>query len=202
MAWTMQGNLRGPQGPKGDQGDQGPPGEDGAGIAISGSVATYAALPTNLGPGDAGAGYLVEADGKLYIWNGTAFPSDGNGVEFRGPQGPQGIKGDQGDQGIQGIQGPKGDTGNAGSDGTAATIVVGTVTTGAPGSNASVQNVGTANAAELNFTIPRGDKGDQGEAGINGTRWHFGTGAPGAVAGAIPGDAYLDMADGTVYRLS
>ncbi len=65
-------------------------GADGAGIEIAGSVATHAALPGGLGPGNAGEGYLVEADGKLYIWSGTAFPADGSGVEFRGPQGAAG----------------------------------------------------------------------------------------------------------------
>lgn len=202
MAWQVQGNLRGPQGPKGDQGDQGPRGEDGAGIEITGSVATYGDLPTGLGPEDAGSGYLVEADGKLYIWTGTTFPPNGSGVEFRGPQGIQGPKGDKGDKGDTGDTGPKGDTGNTGTPGTAATVAVGTVTTGAAGSNASVQNVGTANAAEFNFTIPRGDKGEAGANGLDGTRWHFGTGAPGTIPGAVPGDAYLDMADGTVYRLN
>lgn len=39
----------------------------------------------------------------------------------------------------------------------AATVEVGTVTTGAPGTEASVTNSGTANAAVLDFTIPRGD---------------------------------------------
>ena len=202
MAWQVQGNLRGPQGPKGDQGDPGPRGEDGAGIEISGSVATYGDLPTGLGPGDAGAGYLVEADGKLYIWTGTAFPANGAGVEFRGPEGPQGPKGDKGDKGDPGDPGPKGDPGNTGSPGTAATIAVGAVTTGAPGSSASVQNVGTATAAEFNFTIPRGDKGDAGDDGRDGSRWFFGTGAPGTIVGAVPGDAYLDTADGSVYQLS
>lgn len=111
MAWEVSGNIRGPQGP---EGPQGPKGNDGAGIEIAGSVATYADLPSGLTPADAGDGYLVEADGKLYIWSGTAFPADGAGVEFRGPQGP---KGDQGIQGIQGIQGAKGDQGEQGPAG-------------------------------------------------------------------------------------
>ena len=144
MAWTVSGNIRGPQGP---EGPQGPTGADGAGIEIAGSAATYAALPTGLTAADAGDGYLVEADGKLYIWNGTSFPVNGAGVEFRGPQGPQGpggdqgiqgiqgAKGDQGDQGIQGIPGVKGDTGDAGAAST--TGVRGSrwyTGTGAPGS--------------------------------------------------------------------
>jgi hypothetical protein len=126
MAWQSVGTLKGPQGAQGPQGEQGPqgiqgpPGEDGAGIEIAGSVANYAALPSDLGPDDAGDGYLVQADGKLYIWDGDSFPADGGGVEFRGPQGPQGIQGETGPQGPQGIQGETGATGPqgpAGADG-------------------------------------------------------------------------------------
>lgn len=262
MAWQVQGNIRGPQGPEGPQGPPGPAGEDGAGIELAGSVPTYADLPDDLGPEDAGSGYLVQADGKLYIWDGTQWPADGAGVAFRGPQGPEGPEGPEGPQGPQGEQGPKGDTGNPGADGAAATIDVGTVSTGAagsgasvqnvgtpnqavfdfviprgdkgdtgdpgpkgdpgdegppgeaatiavgttstgsPGSNAVVTNVGTANAAVFNFTIPRGAQGAAGEDGRDGTRWFTGTGAPGTVSGAVPGDFYLDVADGTVYELS
>lgn len=54
------------------------------------------------------------------------------------------------------VQGKKGDPGNAGA---AATIQIGTVTTGAPGTQASVANVGTADAAILNITIPQGTPG-------------------------------------------
>lgn len=63
----------------------------------------------------------------------------------------------------------KGDTGPqgaAGSSGAAATITIGTVTTGAAGTNAVVTNVGTATAAKLNFTIPRGATGATGPSGV------------------------------------
>lgn len=46
--------------------------------------------------------------------------------------------------------------------GLSGTITIGTVTTGAAGSSASVVNVGTPEAAILNITIPRGDKGEDG----------------------------------------
>lgn len=137
MAWGQIASIKGPQGDQGPQGAQGiqgiqgPPGQDGAGIEIAGSVATYANLPTGLTSADAGDGYLVQADGKLYIWDGSAFPANGAGVEFRGPQGPQGIQGEtgpQGTQGIQGIQGIQGPQGDAGARG--ATWYTGT---GAPG---------------------------------------------------------------------
>lgn len=52
-------------------------------------------------------------------------------------------------------------------------VTVGETTTGAPGSNATVTNSGTASAPVLNFTIPRGDKGEtgpKGEPGIQGPK--------------------------------
>lgn len=52
-----------------------------------------------------------------------------------------------------------------GDQGPAGTIAVGTVTTGDPGTDVEVENVGTASAAVLNFTIPRGDQGDPGSGG-------------------------------------
>ena len=48
----------------------------------------------------------------------------------------------------------------------------------------------------------KGDKGDPGTAGASGSRWFTGTGAPGAVSGAVVGDLYLDTASGNVYALS
>ena len=82
----------------------------------------------------------------------------------------KGDKGDQGLQGIQGVQGVKGDTGakgDRGATGAAATVRIGTVTTGAPGSEAVVTNVGTANDAVFNFTLPRGEKGADGGIDID-----------------------------------
>lgn len=66
---------------------------------------------------------------------------------------------------------PKGDKGEAGlngNDGKAATIKLGTVTTGNPGTSVQITNSGSESAAILNFTIPRGDTGSNGEKGDNG----------------------------------
>ena len=68
-----------------------------------------------------------------------------------GPMGPQGPQGATGATGPQGPQGPQGATG---AQGTAATIQIGTVTELAPGETPIVTNVGTENAAILNFQIP------------------------------------------------
>lgn len=77
----------------GNTGPQGDPGPAGESIEIAGSVATYGDLPDDLTSGDAGKGYLVEADGLLYIWDGTAFPTNGNGVAFKGDKGDPGNDG-------------------------------------------------------------------------------------------------------------
>lgn len=124
---------------------------------------------------------------KLKNTGGPIGPQGPQGVQGpQGPQGPQGqtgAKGDKGDKGDagatgpQGPQGPKGDQGTPGAPGAAATVTVGTTTTGAPGTNASVTNSGTSSAAVLNFTIPRGAKGEQGIQGPAGD-----PGTPGAAA--------------------
>lgn len=58
--------------------------------------------------------------------------------------------------------------GGGGAPGQAATITVGETITGEPGTDASVVNVGTSNAAVLEFTIPRGASGTNGKDGVNG----------------------------------
>lgn len=158
--------IPGPQGPagndgapgeKGEKGDKGDKGEPGAGIAISGEVATYADLPTDLTEADAGKSYIVRADGLLYIWSGTSFPTDGNGTTFvgpkgdkgdQGPQGPKGDKGDQGEQGEQGIQGERGLQGEQGEQGIQGEV-------GPQGPQGP--------------TGPQGEKGDPGKDGSDAT---------------------------------
>lgn len=52
--------------------------------------------------------------------------------------------------------------GEPGEDGKAATIRIGQTITSQPGISAKVENVGTMSAAILNFTIPKGEKGNDG----------------------------------------
>ena len=66
-------------------------------------------------------------------------------------------------------------SGAQGIQGEAATIAIGQVLTGEPGTNASVENVGTANAAILNITIPRGNPGTDGTNGTDGAPGQDGT---------------------------
>ena len=46
-----------------------------------------------------------------------------------------------------------------------ALVEIGETTTGEPGTDAVVENVGTETHAVLNFTIPQGEHGEQGEPG-------------------------------------
>ena len=124
---------RGPQGATGPQGPKGDKGEQGTGVTIKGRYDSLSALIAAHPKGNEGDAYMVGVN--LYAWSGTEWIDCGN------------------------IQGPKGDKGDTG---TAATIEVGTVTTGAAGSSASVTNSGTSTNAVLNFTIPRGNPGDDG----------------------------------------
>lgn len=71
---------------------------------------------------------------------------------------PRGDKGEQGDPGKDGSDGING------HDGYAATIKIGEVTTLEAGEQATVINIGTENAAILNFGIPRGENGKDGES--------------------------------------
>ena len=76
----------------------------------------------------------------------------------------------QGEQWIQGIQWPQWETW---ATGTAATITVWSTTTWAAWSSASVTNSWTSSAAVLDFTIPKGDKGDKWDTG---NTWATGNG--------------------------
>src|SRR5699024_5137985 len=71
--------------------------------------------------------------------------------------------GAEGAQGPEGPQGPAGADGAPGANGADATIEIGDVTTVDSKEQAAVENVGTATAAILNFSIPKGEKGDKGD---------------------------------------
>lgn len=159
------GTLKGPQGDKGEPGEKG---EDGTGVNIKGSVETSSALPPT---GEEGDAYVVQETGNLWIWDTDSSAFIDTGAQIKGPKGDTGAKGDPGD---------------------AATVTVGSVTTGEPGTNATVVNVGNENAAQLNFTIPRGAQGPAGP-GVS-----VGSGAP-IEAGTI-GQCYIDIATGDLYR--
>lgn len=157
LQWTLQGNLRGAKG---------------EGFEIKKTYASISAM--NAGYANDGVpfgGFVMISsnvddpdNAKLYVKGETAYTFV---TDFSG---------------AQGIKGETGEKGEKGNTGTAATIQVGSVTTGAAGSQASVTNVGSANAAVLNFSIPKGDKGDRGDKGETGAAATIQVGS--AVAGA------------------
>lgn len=66
-------------------------GRDGTSVAIQDRVATYGDLPAGLTPDNKGYAYVVQADGLLYIWNGSSWPANGEGVPFKGDKGSTGL---------------------------------------------------------------------------------------------------------------
>mgnify|MGYP002764737004 FL=1 len=100
-------------------------GDKGDGLKIDGSVPTYADLPT-LTAADMGKTYLVDADGRLYFWSGTAWPASGAGLLIKGEDGVTPNIGANGhwwigttDTGVQ-AQGEDGAPGTPGADGKSA----------------------------------------------------------------------------------
>lgn len=138
----------GPQGPMGPQGPAGADGKDGLSLYVEDIYETLAKLEAAFPVGNDKM-YMVEENGECYIWSerNGAWTSVGKLQGATGPQGPAGATG---------VQGPAG------------TIEIGSVTTGEAGTSASVENVGTAQAAVLNIVIPRGNAGAQGPTGPTG----------------------------------
>ena len=139
--------------PKGNKGDTGASGGSGETTVVNPTITI--GTVTN---GDT-ASATITGDSPNYTLN-LVLPKGAKGDT--GAAGTDGAKGDKGDKG------EKGDTGAKGADGQTPTFTVGTVSTGAAGSTATVTITGTAPNYVLNFTIPKGDKGDVGEAGSGG----------------------------------
>lgn len=111
-------------------------------------------------------GVLAE---RLCAWELTAYGGDPateadwahplSVVQFDAPlrQRADSLGGDPAEAPAVDLRGP------AGADGTSATVAVGDTTTLPPGSSATVENVGTASAAVLNFGIPA--------PGLSGVVW-------------------------------
>lgn len=182
-------------------GANGVKGDPGKGLTILGYYASASSLSSVDNPQVGDCYGIGSAPFDYYIYNGSSWDNHGK---------LQGAKGDTG-VGIASIartsgngaagttdtytitftddttttftvyNGADGQAGAKGDAGDAATIAVGTVTTASPGSNAEVTNVGTSNAAVLNFKIPRGADGQAGAdgRGIVSFSRTSGDGAPG-----------------------
>lgn len=146
--------IQGETGPQGPQGIQGVKGDTGTATTIKGSVPTVGALPST--GNTAGDGYIVDADGDLYVWSGTAWTSVGQIVGPQGPTGPQGIQGATGLTGATGPQGPQGPQGIQGDTGA-------TGATGPQGPQ-GIQGI----QGEVGPTGPQGIQGIQGDTGATG----------------------------------
>ena len=155
--------LRGLQGVKGDQGPKGDKGDDGTSVTIAGNVDTATELPTGLGAGDAGTGYITNNDGNLHVWSGTAW------VDVGPIRGPKGDKGDPGPQGEPGLNGAKGDTGATGATGPKGDPGP-EGPQGAPGAKGAKGDPGdTGPEGPQGAPGPKGDRGEQGLPGQPGT---------------------------------
>jgi len=116
LAWVNTGNIKGPTGATGIQGITGPTGSvgptgatgptgiqgpQGTSITVRGTVATAGNLPpTGNTINDA---FIVQADGDLYVWTGSAWSNVGQIIGPTGPTGP-------------GVTGPTGAIGPKGKD--------------------------------------------------------------------------------------
>lgn len=204
--------AQGIQGIQGPQGTPGTNGKDGAGIQIAGEVAAYANLPSGLTSADAGKAWIVDADGKLYIWSGTSFPANGNGQTFVGPAGPATTlaigtvtNGAAGGAAAATLTGSAPNqtlnlTLPTGATGPANTLAIGTVSTGASGTNAIATITGAAPNQTLNLTVPRGADGAAGATGPTGPQGPTGAGV--LVLGATDPVPANTPANTVIYRPS
>ena len=147
---------QGPAGTNGADGAPGTPGADGAPGAAAGFGTVSATVDSNTGTPSVEVATSGDNTAKNFTFT------------FHNLKGEKGDTGAQGNPGPQGEPGQDGTPGAAGAPGAAATITVGTTTTGEAGTEAAVTNSGTTSAAVLNFTIPKGAKGDKGDKGDTG----------------------------------
>lgn len=85
----------------------------------------------------------------------------------RGAKGERGERGEQGEAGKDGKDGIDGKDGKDGINGVTPDFSIGTVTTLEPTESASVTLTGTEEEPVLNFGIPRGAKGEQGDVSLS-----------------------------------
>lgn len=85
----------------------------------------------------------------------------------KGERGERGEQGEAGKDGKDGLDGKDGKDGKDGINGVTPDFSIGTVTTLEPNESASVTLTGTEEEPVLNFGIPKGAKGEQGEVSLN-----------------------------------
>lgn len=219
LSWTNDGGLANPssisiRGPRGADGTPGSKGEDGApGTAATVRIGTVTTVDSSENAGVTNSGSSSAAVFNFSIPKGAKGDQGEKGDPGeKGSNGSPGEKGEPGEDGAtftpsvnatgvlswtnnKGLTNPasvnlKGADGDQGPEGKAATVVVGTVQSG---TEVSVTNSGTSTNAVLNFTLPKGDKGDPGSKGEPGSDAVFSAGTTDLVAGEST------LAVGTVY---
>jgi len=141
---------QGETGPTGPSGITGPTGPQGTSIDFKGSVAAVVNLPSS--GNDINDAYIVDADGDLYVWNGTAWTSVGQIVGPQGATGPQGGTGPTGPQGLIGPTGPSGVisvTGPVTNTGSSTSAVLGLNQSVLSLANTQITGLGTASTKDF-----------------------------------------------------
>jgi hypothetical protein len=131
----------GPTGSTGPTGVTGPTGQPGSGVLYKGVLATTGSLPT--GGNTTGDAYIVNDDGHLWVWDGSAW-TDGGPVAAM-VTGPTGATGAAGAAGSTGATGPTGPTGDTGPTGAASTVTGPTGAIGATGATGPTGQAGPTN---------------------------------------------------------
>ena len=140
----------GPTGPTGPQGTQGVP------ITLIGSVAAVVNLPST--GNDINDAYIVDADGDVYVWDGSQWYSAGQIVGATGPTGSPGLDGATGPTGPQGDVGPTGPsgvvsvTGPITNTGTSTSAILGIDQTTLSIANTQVTGLGTSSVKDIPAT--------------------------------------------------
>lgn len=161
---------RGAQGERGETGETGPAGADGFSpvVQVSETPTGYSLIITDA-EGTTGANLYNGVDGQdgadgqaatITVGSTTTGNAGTNASVTNSGTTSAAVLDFVIPRGADGAPGQDGSDGAPGADGQAATVTVGSTTTGNPGTSASVTNSGTTSAAVLNFTIPRGDKGE------------------------------------------
>jgi len=152
-------------------GIMGPTGPQGVSITLKGSVATYANLATISPPPAVNDAWVVQDEGDLYVWTGTAWNNVGQIVGPIGPTGPQGPVGPTGPTGVQGVTGPTGaastvagPTGPTGAAGAGSTVAGPTGPTGPTGAASTVVGPTGPQGDASTVAGPTGPTGPQGAA--------------------------------------
>lgn len=182
---AQQGSAgpQGASGPTGPKGDTGTPGQAGA-VGQQGA------------PGLQWQGiYNVQtnyARSDAVTYNGSSYVSLLDNNVGNAPGLPSGTQWQVLAQ--AGSNGSNGANGTAGAPGAAATIAVRNVTSGV---SANVTNAGTAQAAVLDFVLPKGDRGDTGARGPAGITyrgpWISGTGYGAGDGVFLNGSSYVSQ---------